>query len=275
MIDENDTFELLLNKLTKDVKSSVVTLSDTEARYLVDTYYQMQNYRMATSNQCRAMTKTGEEHETLAFFKNNFHVVENQIKAVLEAYIKTHKLWPWFESIYGVGPIIASGLVAHLDITKAPTAGHFQAYAGLDPTKKWEKNQKRPWNAELKTICWNLGECFRKFQNREECLYGQFYKERLAYEIEKNENLEYADQAAENIKKLKKKDSSTYLANLEGKLSLGHLMSRSKRYAVKIFLSHLHYAMYVQHYGVEPPMPYAIAQLGHAHLIECPNKHLL
>jgi hypothetical protein len=44
-------------------------------------------------------------------------------------------------------------LLARIDIVKAPTAGHIWRYAGLDPTVRWNKGEKRPWNAGLKVLC--------------------------------------------------------------------------------------------------------------------------
>ena len=140
--------ENLLTKLTKDVKNATSTLSQPEARYLVDTYYSMQNFRIRCSNQVRA-AGTDEPHETLSFIQKNFEILENQIKNILKAYVQNNPLGDWLFSITGVGPVIAAGLLAHLDITKAPTAGHFQAYAGLDPTKEWKKGEIRPWNSQL------------------------------------------------------------------------------------------------------------------------------
>lgn len=49
-----------LNKLKKDVKQAAKTLSGQEARYLVDTYYQIQEYRKRTANQCRKLDTTPE-----------------------------------------------------------------------------------------------------------------------------------------------------------------------------------------------------------------------
>jgi hypothetical protein len=46
------------------------------------------------------------------------------------------------------------------------------------------------------------------------------------------------------------------------------LHERSKRWAVKLFLAHWHAEAYRRHYGKEPPLPYAIGILGHAHRIE-------
>jgi hypothetical protein len=49
------------------------------------------------------------------------------------------------------------------------------------------------------------------------------------------------------------------------------LHARAKRYAVKLFLAHLHEVWYREHYKTAPPIPYPIAHLGHAHYIAPPN----
>jgi hypothetical protein len=47
-----DEFGLaLLKKLKQDVKKAAIYLTDEQARYLVDTYYQMQRYRITANNQ--------------------------------------------------------------------------------------------------------------------------------------------------------------------------------------------------------------------------------
>jgi hypothetical protein len=43
--------------------------------------------------------------------------------------------------------------------------------------------------------------------------------------------------------------------------------ARAKRFAVKMFISHLHHMMYVAKYGTNPPRPFAIEILGHAHYV--------
>ena len=60
-----------LLKLKKDIKNASINLSDEEARYLVDTYYQMQEYRKATNNQCRTLetTPAGEPHDSTGFHR--------------------------------------------------------------------------------------------------------------------------------------------------------------------------------------------------------------
>jgi hypothetical protein len=124
---------------SRDLRKASATLSDTEARYLVDQYYTLQKYRQRATNQVGAITRADnpEPHETLAFFGKHFGTIENAIEHHLDVYAKASPTGMWSRGITGVGPILAAGLLAHIDITKAPTAGHIWRFAGLDPTVKW------------------------------------------------------------------------------------------------------------------------------------------
>ena len=55
-------------KLSKDLKAAAVTLSDDEARFLVDSYYQMQANRIRADNQVRSLAKEEAPHEILSWF---------------------------------------------------------------------------------------------------------------------------------------------------------------------------------------------------------------
>lgn len=261
-----------LKKLTKDIKNAAATLSTEEARYLVDLYYQVQEYRKSTNNQCRFLNGEEEPHETLAFFAGDFETLEKQIKTVLQKYVEAQPIGQWLMSITGIGPVISAGLIANIDIHKVQTAGQIQAFAGLDPTREWKKGEKRPFNARLKVLCWKAGESFVKVCNNEKDVYGKLYKIRKEYENNKNENGDYADQAEAKLKKFNiGKNTEAYKHYSQGKLPPAHINSRAKRYAVKIFLSHLFSVWYELDRGEKPPKPYAIAILNHAHEIPIPN----
>ncbi len=264
----------VLQKLSRDLKKAGEVLSDQEARFLVDTYYQMQDYRKRSDNQCRRLDTTPEDepHELLAFFATSFRTIEQQIKSVLHEYAKSKPIGQWMLSITGIGPVITAGLLAHIDITKVETAGQIQAFAGLDPTKKWEKGQIRPWNAQLKTLCWKIGQSFVKVSNNDKDVYGKIYKVRKEYEQAKNELGDYADQAANTlaVKKIGK-DTDAFGYYSKGQLPPAHIQARAERYAVKIFLSHLFSVWYELDRGEKPPKPYAIAILNHAHEVPIPN----
>jgi hypothetical protein len=255
-----------IGKLTKDLKAATATLSQQEVRYLVDSYYQIQEHRKATGNQCRSMRESEEPHEALKWFENNADSLENEIKKALDNYAKTNHMGQWAMKVIGIGPIIAAGLLSYIDIEKCPTVGHIWSFAGLNPDQKWEKGKLRPWNANLKTLCWKIGESFLKVCNNEKSVYGNLYKVRKEYELAKNEAGEYADYAAHMLEsKNYDKKTEAYKAYIQGKLPLGHINSRCKRYAAKIFLSHWHAEAYRHHFNEEPPKPFAISIMGHAH----------
>lgn len=266
--------ENIIEKLQKDVKLAAKNLTKEEARFLVDFYYQMQDYRISAKNQCRSLDEESPEepHETIAYFAENFGLLENQIKSCLNEYAKGKEIGVWAMSIMGIGPVITAGLLAHIDITKVETAGQIQAFAGLDPTKVWRKGEKRPHNAKLKVLCWKIGESFVKVSNNDKDVYGHIYHERKEYEEQKNNNLEYRKQA-EKILKEKNigKNTEAYKWYSKGMLPPGHINARAKRYAVKIFLSHFFSVWYELDRGKEPPKPYPLAILNHAHEIKIPN----
>lgn len=294
-----------IKRLNRDLRIAARELSDREARYLVDSYYIIQRDRIAAQNQIRSMSSDDEPVLLLHWMSDQMTMLEAQVKVSLDVYSQNHQVGEWARGILGVGPVICAGLLAHIDINRAPTAGHIWNFAGLNPGVEWNKGEKRPWNGQLKTLCWKLGESFVKVSGNEKSFYGALYVQRKAEETRRNVAGEFADQAAvklENFKigkdttarpfyegcfppeifenwsalgqtgqtaRMKKlrKEPGTYAAMLPP----AHIHSRAKRWVVKIFLSHLHAVWHMKVFGVEAPVPYAIAHLGHAHLIEPPS----
>lgn len=257
-----------LVRINKDIKAAMANLTDSEARYLVDTYYQMQDNRIRAHGQIRSMGETAEPHAAVRWFADNSEMMENQIKLALQKYVQSKPVGQWLMAQKGIGPVISAGLLAHIDIHKAQTAGAIWKYAGIDPTQKWEKGQKRPWNAQLKVLCWKAGESFVKVSGKEDALYGKLYKERKEFEHKRNEEGYNKEVALEKAKKVGK-NTDAYKSYSQGKLPPAHIHARATRYAVKIFLSHLH-EVWRKSEGLEVPNPFAIAHLGHVHKIE-PN----
>jgi hypothetical protein len=260
-----------MERLSIDLAAAAKTMSDKEVRYLVDCYYILQDGRKRANSQLLAMGD--EPHEVLKWFAKQSEVLESQAKRALDKYTQSHKMGPWMREVFGIGPVISAGLLAHIDINKAPTTGHIWAFAGLDPTKKWEKNEPRPWNASLRVICWKIGQSFMKFSNNDKCYYGGIYRERKAYEIARNTSGGNAARAAEILKEKNfKKTTEAYKHLSTGFLPPAQIDARARRYATKLFLAHLHDEWFRVEFGKEPPLPYAIAILGHAHLKVPPKK---
>jgi hypothetical protein len=250
--------------LSRDLRKAAVTLSDKEARFLVDAYYLMQGQRIRAGNQLRAMSE--EPHAVLAWLGEQSERLENQVKAALDAYTFGHPVGPWLRAVKGIGPVIAAGLLAHIDIRQAPTVGHIWRFAGLDPTNHWEKGKKRPWNASLKVICWKAGESFVKVSGSDDAVYGRLYRQRKDSETMRNEAGAFAEQAAAALAaKRYGADTEAKKAYGAGRLPPAHIHARAKRWAVKQFLADLHGEMHRTMLGGEPPLPYPVAILGHAH----------
>jgi len=291
-----------VSRLSRDLRSASTTLSADEARFLVDAYYQMQDNRIRSDHQVRTLAESGEPHSVLVWLASNADTLERQIAGALDRYSAHHPVGAWARSQMGVGPVICAGLLAHLDIHRAPAAGHFWNFAGLNPMITWKKGEKRPFNAGLKTLCWKLGESFVKVSGRDDAFYGQVYKERKELETTRNLAGEFAEQAAaalakkaigkttdayawyagrltrEQAEQLLEAPAAGKAAKLGGEpysgqamLPPAHIHARAKRAAVKLFLSHLHEVWFEIEHGEKPPQPYALAHLGHAHQIAPPN----
>jgi len=421
-----------VEKMSRDLREAAATMGKREARYLVDTYYTIQEDRMRAGSQLAQLGKSGEPNEILEFFSNQTERLEKMIKSALDKFSDSEPDGNWMRKITGVGPVIAAGLISNIDITRAPTVGHIWRYAGLDPTNEWlgtakavalvnevmgaenkkvieevlsgekkvtpehleevakrldrtvedivqdillakpkltdnfldhliagkvtaaalkmalvankptpehlaeiskrinrkvesikkiatiEKGKgkgtittaslkaalaKRPWNARLKTLCYKLGESFVKVQNLDSDIYGGIFRDRKTLEWERNLNGNFSQQAIEILAEKNFNKTTDAYKWYSGKYTMeqalgflasettpptmpkagaddgptvqmlppAHIHARSRRYAVKLFLSHLHGHMYFQEYGEEPPLPYPIAFLDHAHMIERPS----
>ena len=360
-----------LQRLTKDLKEAAITLSDVEARYLVDSYYMMQENRKRADNQVRQMA--AEPHSVIAWLAAQSSMLEGQIQRALDAYSASKPIGTWMRANHGIGPVIAAGLMAHIDINRAVVVGHIWRFAGLDPSVEWksadytrgfiaatrkekgkgndwaalihacheakrrpldvlkqagilefvpgpeeirkylsEKNvdkilkaefhadnmlrealdaeglevayedlcrgmefdwkeitrvlTRRPWNAELKTLCWKIGQGFMKFSNADECFYGKLYRERKLEQTKKNETGGNKALAAELLPRYKE-TTDAYKQLQQGKLPLAQIDGRARRHAVKMFLAHVQQVWWFMEKGELPPKPFVIEHLGHSHYI--------
>ena len=265
----------LLKKLSKDLRAASGLMSDQEIRFLVDSYYVLQDQRKRSASQVKSLGENREPHGVIDWYFENSRVLENNIKSALDCYSNSNPIAAWAKSIHGIGPVISSGFAAHIDCRKE-TAGQVWKFAGLDPMCRWEKGKKRPWNARLKTLCWHAGECFVRSKSSDKSVYGKMYDERKALESRNNEMLLYRDQAKEKLDRFKiGKDTIAFGKYVEGRLPDAHIHERCKRYVVKIFLSHYHC---VGHYiltGKIPSKPWVVEHGGHSHIMLPPNMELV
>lgn len=263
-----------IQRLTKDLKAAALLLSKQEVRFLVDSYYARQEERKRSANQLRQLLESKEPSTVLQWLVTQSESLENQIRRALDAWSASQTAGQWARSITGIGPVISAGLLAYIDIERAPTAGHIWRFAGLDPTTKWSKGEKRPWNASLKTLCWKIGESFVKVSGRDDDVYGKVWLKRKEYEQRRSDAGECADEAARRAQTVGK-STEAYKHYSQGRLPPGHIHARAKRYAVKLFLSHFHHVLYTVHYHAAPPRPWVIEHGGHGDYFPPPNLDII
>jgi len=152
--------------LNKALREAAGNLTKRNARYLVDYYYQVQRDRIRAAKQ---LDKNMEEEEPtiiMGWVAGNTTKFENNIRNALNAYSDKSPVGRWAKSIVGIGPVIAAGLLAHIDITKTSSVSSVWRYAGLDPTlPPKKKGQELGYHPGLKTLCWKVGESFVKVTN--------------------------------------------------------------------------------------------------------------
>lgn len=271
-LDIPDLHFPVFTKFSRDVRALLESLDQASARKVVDAYYVLQENRMAFAAQARELTRQGNPHELMDLLTEGLYAMEKSLKSPLHQFAQADLAGAWAISQYGIGPVLAAGMVAYVDITKAPTAGSVWRYAGLDPTQTWEKGEKRPFNADFKVLCWKIGQSFMKFHNKEQCFYGHLYKADKDRRIQNNLNGDYADFAKSILEKKNFKANHTKSVLESGMLPDAQIDAQARRYAVKIFLSHYHAVAYQAHYDRPAPRPYIIAHGDHVHEIAIPNN---
>jgi hypothetical protein len=327
----------------------VENLSEHEVRFHVSNYYASQEMRKRLDMQVRHLggkatiekvdespiidEATGKRSRLmpplLSSTAGQFWETERQVAKALEIWAESKPVGRWCLSIPDVGPVITAGLLAHIDIAKAPVAANIWSFAGLNPEAEWPSGEeakarikellgedklteefvtrvsdvlgrraetvlrmattdakrepvkltvatlakalsRRPYNAELKQVCFHLGECIKRGHNKVDSIYGPIYRSYKARVVTKNDNGDNAERAKTFI------TNSAAVKSLlkEGKLPNGNLDRQACNNTVKIFLSHLHAVMYWDRYHKAPPRPFAIQHLGHGHEIRVPNTSM-
>ena len=208
-------------------------------RAIVNQYYDIQHMRLEAENQVRAIKQgkaEGDEEFIREVIIKRLTDTEKEIKKYCQKKVKEEDIYEWLGSVKGIGPVLASGLIAYIvDPERYKDPSHLWAYAGLHvidgKAVKRAKGQKANWNSKLKTLCWLVGESFVK--QKAGSKYRDLYDQNRAFYDTKFP-----------------------------KESKGHQYAMAKRKTVKMFLAHL-YGEWMSIRGHKARKPYVIDKLGH------------
>lgn len=260
-------------KLERSLRREAAKLSADDAWQLVRWYDGMQKNRISANNQVGAAQRDGREAPIVRHFAMQFSAFEESIPPLLGKWAQSTAVGEWAMSQIGIGPVLAARFLSNIrEIDRYENISHLWSYAGQNPEAVWEKGQKRPWNARLKVAVWLATGSFVKFHNNPNCYYGHLYRERKAFEVERNERGGNATAAAKVLETRKIQVVEIRAYYEAGKLPPGHLDARARRYAGKRFLSHWWMvAQMAQNNGELPSNPYVQDILGHSGIDQPPN----
>jgi hypothetical protein len=231
---EHETRNVLVDKIVKAYDLEAKDIADA-----VSLYYDAQHLRIQHANKERS-EGPGELVSWFAYWLDiGESVIANKLKKWIERDSSPVEA-KWAYDQIGIGPVLAAGLAAHIDVTKADSISSLWKFAGQAPGfDRKVKGEKLSYNARLKTLCWKLGESFVKVSGKEGATYGRLYADFKRDEVSRNENGQYAEAAKRELENKKfKTDNATKKRLKEGKLADAHLHARAKRRTVKVFLSH-------------------------------------
>jgi hypothetical protein len=125
------------------------------------------------------------------------------------------------------------------------------------------------YSLELKQVCNMIGDQVIKNKN----LYHDLYVYRRKWEEARNEAGEYKSRAEAQLQKHNYKPwKEPYKTYITGKLPPSHIIARSKRWAIKIFLAHYYSVIYsIRNDGKVPYDAYALDILKGQRQILVPN----
>lgn len=238
-------------------------------RDLVKNYYQMQGNRVRSANQEFALKQSEKDNIIATFFTSQLEIMELNIATFMDDFTTKHPIGIWLRSVYGIGPVLAAGLLSMFDVTKTNTAGGFWRYIGWEggPERKERKRGCRvDYNPTARTLVWKAAHSFRMGYKNKKNFYGQLYARKKEFYIEKNEAGGFTENAERELSRKKWSACPTKEAYESGKLPASHIDAMAMRFSAKIFLSHLFDIMFMYEYGKLPPAPYVNEHAGHVHI---------
>ena len=231
-----------------------------ELKIKTETYYAVQKIRIQAELRIKAFVRderlTEERAGALHFWLDeSLKKFEGIIKKEVATLLKDVPAWTEFmKDVKGVGPCLAGSLVSGIvDISRFNHVSSLWHYCGMHvvdgeaPRRK--RGEKLNWHPFLRMTIYKLTDSFIK-QNAEKCLYRRLYDEKKAFYQEKYPEPVTVKQGTREITKYTK----------------GHIHNMAKRYAGKMFLSHL-WAKWRALEGLSVSDPWIIAHGDHADII--------
>lgn len=142
LLEDESLFYEPVRRLTADMRKAAETMSEAEVRYLIDLYYSTQEQRKRSDNQLRASSADQEPNTLTQYLAAQVDALEGICNGVLQTIARRTRTGRWCMSLKGISGVLTSGLLAQLDVRKAPSAASFWRFCGQDPSWTWLGKEK-------------------------------------------------------------------------------------------------------------------------------------
>jgi hypothetical protein len=235
-------------------------MGNKEAQYLLDMYLFMLKRRVAIASK---ISRCGIESRALGFLLDQIKAREGHARVLLDIYSDNHPVGAKMKEVKGIGPVIAAGLLAHVNMDRATTYGKILAYGGFNPNMVWNKGELRPFCAEFRSILIHAKRVFQFLSGNPTSYFGMHFKRYKNLIIAQNENGGMKEAAAAKLAKFNyRHETKAYQCYIEGKLPPAHITQLAGTKTLKLFIGCLH-KYWSEHLGRSAPLPYAVEHMGH------------
>lgn len=108
-----------------------------EIRGATDIYYALQKERIMAQGRARAADASGEPSGLMSGVCLRLKAQEAWVRGVLHKWAKAQDMGRWALQVVGIGPVLAAGFAAHIDVRRLGTVSALWRYAGQDPSVIW------------------------------------------------------------------------------------------------------------------------------------------
>lgn len=247
-------------------------------RWVVDAYYQLQKFRIATGNQILARERLVDQPAvppSIRMTNDRLAEIEALLAADFSDALQGHLAMNWLGQIKGVGPVLAGkllGLIGEIELAETVSKlWRFAGYAVIDGKRERPtKGEKLHYNNRLKAACYLVSASFLKcgspYRTRSYDPARLFYLRRATGQSEA--------WCREQLGLLKAGDPPTKAAvtkaikaaTLPDGWTLGHQHMAAMRKMTKLFLGHL-WLTWREAEGLPIREAYVQEKLGHSSII--------
>ena len=125
-------------KPTDPIRAAAVDMSKREVRFLIETHQKWLALYQSTRSRASFLHEQSQNNENIKFLSKSVLGMRNDITGFLGLWVENHPAAKYFrDNVNGVGPFIAAGLAAYIDIDKCKN--HYSSvwfYAGLTPNSR-------------------------------------------------------------------------------------------------------------------------------------------